>query len=301
MISKQISTEIKTKAVRYTLALGGAILMALANIAGADETIELQGNAVQGGLLFGQAPAGVRVYWAGREVRTTPEGKFVLGLGRDNRELMVLRFEGAEGVLQQRVVEVAQREYPKQYIKGIASKIMNPDEAALAHIRKDSAEIGVARKVDSDRTDFLQAFEWPLEGPITGVFGSQRVYNGVPKRPHYGVDVAAPTGTPVVAPVDGVITLANPDMFYSGGTLMIDHGYGLSSSFLHLSRILVAVGDEVRQGQVVAEVGATGRVTGAHLDWRMNWYDQRIDPQLLVGPMPQPGGESADKTGSEND
>ena len=129
------------------------------------------------------------------------------------------------------------------------------------------------------------------DGRISGVYGSQRVLNGEPRRPHFGLDIAAPTGSPVKAPADGVITLAHPDMYYSGGTVILDHGQGLSSSFLHLSRILVAEGDEVSQGQVIAEVGATGRVTGAHLDWRMNWYDQRIDPQLLVGPMPELASE----------
>lgn len=253
--------------------------------------IDLRGDAVQGGLLFGKAPDGARVYWGGREVRVTGDGEFVLGMGRDNRELMVLRFEGPGEEQRQTVVEVAGRNYQIQEINGISSKIMNPSEEDLQRIRQESAQVGTARRVDSNRTDFLEAFEWPLHGPITGVFGSQRVYNGVPKRPHFGVDVAAPTGTPVKAPVGGKVTLAHDDMFYSGGTLMIDHGYGLSSSFLHLSRILVEEGDEVSQGQVIAEVGATGRVTGAHLDWRMNWYDQRIDPQLLVGPMPEPAND----------
>ncbi|MGY0583956.1 MAG: M23 family metallopeptidase, partial [Paraglaciecola chathamensis] len=131
-------------------------------------------------------------------------------------------------------------------------------------------------------TDFSQDFIWPAQGPISGVYGSQRVLNGQPKRPHYGVDVAAPTGTPVYAPADGVVTLFVPDMYYSGGTMIIDHGLGVSSTFLHLSKGLVQVGDNVKQGQLVAEIGATGRVTGAHLDWRMNWMNVRIDPALLV-------------------
>ena len=139
-----------------------------------------------------------------------------------------------------------------------------------------------------ERLDFAGEFQWPLIGPITGVFGSQRVYNGVPKRPHYGVDVAAPVGTPVSTPAPGTVTLAHADMFYSGGTLIIDHGYGVSSTLMHLSKVLVAVGDEVVPGDIVAEVGAAGRATGPHLDWRMNWLNVRIDPQLLVSPMPMP-------------
>ena len=259
--------------------------------------IELHGDFTQGGLLFGKAPADSKVVWGGREVRTTPEGDYVIGLGRDNRTPMMLRLETADGETHQQVYEIAKRDYKMQNITGISKKIMSPSEEDLQRIRKEGALVGQARKVDSDRADFLMAFEWPLIGPITGVFGSQRVYNGVPSRPHYGVDVAAPTGTEVRAPVGGVITLAYDNMFYSGGTLMIDHGYGLNSSFLHLSRILVKPGDVVSQGQVVAEVGATGRVTGAHLDWRMNWYDQRVDPQLLVSAMPKNAGDKQDDTG----
>lgn len=268
-----------------------------ANAAEKNTTIVLDGDFTQGGLLFGKAPVDSQVFWGGREVRTTAEGDYVIGLGRDNRTPMMLRLETADGETQQQVYEISKRDYKMQNITGISKKIMSPSEEDLQRIRKEGALIGQARKVDSDRTDFMVAFEWPLIGPITGVFGSQRVYNGVPSRPHYGVDVAAPTGTEVRAPVGGVITLAYDNMFYSGGTLMIDHGYGLNSSFLHLSRILVKQGDVVSQGQVVAEVGATGRVTGAHLDWRMNWYDQRVDPQLLVSAMPKNAGDKQDDTG----
>ena len=119
-------------------------------------------------------------------------------------------------------------------------------------------------------------------GPISGVYGSQRVYNGVPGTPHYGIDVAVPTGTAIVAPASGQIIMVHDNMFYSGGTIMLDHGHGVSSSFLHLSKTSVEVGDWVEQGDPIGEVGATGRVTGPHLDWRMNWGDSRIDPELLL-------------------
>ena len=137
----------------------------------------------------------------------------------------------------------------------------------------------------------MQPFVWPIEGRITGVYGSQRVYNGVAGRPHYGVDVAAPVGAEVNAPAAGRIVLAHNNMFYSGGTLIIDHGHGLTSSFLHLSKILVEEGQEVQGGELVAEVGATGRVKGPHLDWRMNWRGARVDPELLVPEMPLKGAE----------
>jgi murein DD-endopeptidase MepM/ murein hydrolase activator NlpD len=139
----------------------------------------------------------------------------------------------------------------------------------------------------SDGADALErGFTWPVKGRISGVYGSQRVYNGTPGAPHYGVDVAVPTGTPVRAPASGVITLAEPDLYYSGGTVILDHGYGLSSSFLHLSKVHVTVGQRLAVGDLLGEVGATGRATGPHLDWRMSWLSERIDPQFLVPPMP---------------
>ena len=144
-----------------------------------------------------------------------------------------------------------------------------------------------ARTIDDPRADFLSGFRWPIKGRISGVYGSQRILNGEPRRPHFGIDIAAPTGTKVGAPADGVVTMVHPDMFFSGGTMIVDHGHGLSSAFLHLSRILVEKGDRVVQGQTIAEVGSTGRSTGPHLDWRINLFDRRLDPSLLVGPMPK--------------
>ena len=143
-----------------------------------------------------------------------------------------------------------------------------------------------ARSLDRERTDFIGGFIQPLEGVITGVYGSQRVYNGIPKRPHYGLDIAAPEGTAVRAPAFGVVTLVHPDMYYSGGTLIVDHGHGLSSTFIHLSKILVQEGQRVTPGELIAEVGATGRATGPHLDWRMNWFDVRVDPQQVLQALP---------------
>ena len=167
---------------------------------------------------------------------------------------------------------------------------MTPPQEELDRIARERVLVRDAKAARLERPDLLSAVKagmrWPLLGPITGVYGSQRVYNGTPRSPHYGVDVAAPTGQPVRAPSPGVVTLAEPDLFYSGGTVILDHGYGLSSSFLHLSNVSVSVGQEVAVGDVIGAVGATGRATGPHLDWRMSWFDQRVDPQLLVPSMP---------------
>jgi murein DD-endopeptidase MepM/ murein hydrolase activator NlpD len=163
---------------------------------------------------------------------------------------------------------------------------VTPPSSLLDRIRRENAWVDEARRRDIPQTYFLSGFAWPVTGRISGVYGSQRILNGEPRQPHYGVDIAAPVGTPVRAPADGVVTLAEPNLYYTGVTLIIDHGYRLSSTLMHLSRLHVKVGQQVRKGEVVAAVGASGRVTGPHLDWRMNWREARIDPALLVPPMP---------------
>lgn len=246
--------------------------------------IELNGDFVQGGLLFGQAEENENVFVDGKLVAKTGDNKFIIGLDRDFASVLPVTVVSAKGetVLE---YEIAKREYKIQKIEGIAKAIMNPSAESITRARKENGLVAKARSVVSQQPYYEAGFSWPLVGPITGVYGSQRVYNGVPKRPHYGVDVAAPTGTPVTAPAPGIVRLAYDNMFFSGGTLIIDHGFSLSSSFLHLSKMLVEEGDYVDSSTTVALVGATGRVTGPHLDWRMNWRKQRIDPQMLVPAM----------------
>jgi len=269
-----------------TTALLWLVLLMLAHTASA-ERLSLQGEFRQGGLVIGQGEDVARVWQDQVAVRVGEDGVFLLGFGRDAQPTVELKVRYTDGSEEIRTLEVAAREYRIQRIDGLPPRKVTPRSAEdLKRIRDDVAAVKKARRLDDAREDFRSGFIWPVTGPISGVYGSQRVLNGKPRRPHFGVDIARPTGTPVVAPADGVITLAAPDMFFSGGTLIIDHGHKLSSSFLHLSRLLVEEGQVVKQGEVVGEVGATGRVTGAHLDWRMNLRDQRIDPQLLVPPMP---------------
>ena len=210
------------------------------------------------------------------------EGLFVIGLHRDEDEPVSLEVTDPSGQTQSQVIEVAQRDYNIQRVEGIAQSIMEPSDEDQDRIWTDYLMTTEARKIRSDLETFLSDFDWPVMGPISGVYGSQRVYNGVPGTPHYGIDVAVPTGTAIVAPASGQIIMVHDNMFYSGGTIMLDHGHGVSSSFLHLSKTSVEVGDWVEQGDPIGEVGATGRVTGPHLDWRMNWGDSRIDPELLL-------------------
>lgn len=248
--------------------------------------LDLDGSAVQGGLLVGRADPGARIEVDGRPVRVSPEGVFLLGFGRDAPPRSRLEAAFADGGRQTRLIYVQPREYAIQRIDGLPPRTVSPSPEEQARIAREAALVRKARSRDDARTDFLGGFQWPLTGRITGVYGSQRILNGEPRAPHYGVDIAAPVGAPVLAPAPGVVTLAHPDMFYSGGTLILDHGHGLSSTFIHLDSILVREGQRVEQGQPIARAGASGRATGPHLDWRMNLFEERLDPQLLVGPMP---------------
>ncbi len=247
----------------------------------------LAGPRVQGGLLQGNTAPDAEVFFDGEKVRVSGEGRFLIGFHRDEPREAVIKVKYADGHEAQHLIDVKPREYDIQRIDGLPGSMVSPSEENLKRIRKENATIRQARAIDDPREDFLSGFQWPAKGRISGIYGSQRILNGEPRRPHFGIDIAAPTGTRVVAPADGVVTLINPDMYFSGGTMILDHGHGLSSAFLHLSKITVAVGDRVRQGDTIAEVGATGRVTGAHLDWRVNLFGRRLDPQLLVGEMPQ--------------
>ena len=250
----------------------------------AAQALELEGQRVQGGVLFGSTEPGTPVSLDGATVRVASDGRFLIGFDRDAKRHHVLKV--GEQTLE---LDIAPREYAIQRVTGIAQKIMSPSAEDLERIQREANLVAAARRRDDPRTDFEAGFSWPIRGPISGVYGSQRYYNGVPSRPHYGVDVAAPVGSAVHAPAPGIVTLAEPDLFYSGGTIIIDHGHHLSSSFLHLSKVLVKTGDRVEQGTPIGEVGATGRVTGPHLDWRMNWKDAKVDPQLLAGKMPPAG------------
>ena len=168
---------------------------------------------------------------------------------------------------------------------------VTPDPAIAARIAHEQARVVAARERDDERSDFAAGFRWPLQGRISGVYGSQRIYNGTPRSPHSGLDVAAPTGTPIRAPAAGVVTFADPGLYLTGGTVLLDHGHGVSSNFLHLSRIDVAVGERVEAGQVLGQVGATGRATGPHMHWGMNWFGVRVDPRAVLEKWPASTGD----------
>ncbi|TCS36736.1 M23 family metallopeptidase [Reinekea marinisedimentorum] len=247
--------------------------------------LELTGEFTQGSLLRGKTEAGATVELNGEPIRVSPAGDFVIGFSRDAELAHELSVTQADGSTATETLNLTKRDYDIQYVNGIAREIMQPSAENVARAKKDAAMVWEARATDSERMDYLSDFIWPLRGPITGVYGSQRYYNGEPRTPHFGIDIAAAEGTEVVAPASGVVSLWVPDMFYSGGTLIIDHGFGVSSTFIHLSGALVEPGEQVSQGQSIARVGSTGRSTGPHLDWRINWFDVRLDPQTVVGDM----------------
>lgn len=276
--------------MRARLVLLCLALLASANSASAQDAtppLSLKGEWRQGSLLFGQTTPGAEVSFNGRRLRLSPEGRFVFGLDRDEpaEASLSIRLPGAPEWLSR--YPVAKREYQIQRLNGLPPKQVDPEPAMEARIAAEAAQNRRARSRDSDYATVFAPFAWPAKGAITGVFGSQRILNGEPKQPHYGVDVAGPVGAPVVAPADGVVSLANPDMFFSGGTLYLDHGYGVSSAFLHLSKILVKEGQPVKRGEKIALIGKTGRVTGPHLDWRVNWFESRVDAQQLVPALPR--------------
>jgi murein DD-endopeptidase MepM/ murein hydrolase activator NlpD len=248
----------------------------------------IEGKMIQGGLVWGEVAPGSVVKLDGQTLDVLEDGTFFAGFGRDAAATAELVVEGEQACRQ--ILQVKSRKYNISRVEGVPQKTVTPSQAHMARIKREREWVRAAKGMRLQRPDLilgaLAGFEWPATGRISGVYGSQRIYNGTPKSPHYGVDVAVPTGTPVHAPTAGVVTLAEPDLFYSGGTVILDHGYGLSSSFLHLSAVHVEVGQEIRTGDLIGEVGATGRATGPHLDWRMSWRSERVDPELLAPPMP---------------
>lgn len=249
----------------------------------------------QGQLVKGSGAAGCALKLDKQTLQVDEAGRFVFGFGRDHGASATLTATCKGQAKQSWVLSIAPREYNIQRIDGLPPSKVSPNQEQLKRIRAEGAAAKQARKHRDIRDDVFQDFVWPATGPISGVYGSQRVLNGNPRRPHFGVDIARPTGTPVKAPAAGVVRLVHEDMYFSGGTIILDHGHGVTSAFLHLSKTHVNEGQRVEQGELLADIGATGRVTGPHLDWRMNWRGERVDPQLLVPAMPSEKPEAVAK------
>ncbi len=236
----------------------------------------------QGALVFGKVPPGSQVRYRERLLRATGYGTVAFGVGRDETGPLKVDVTLPSGRVEPVSIAVTPRDWPVEHVNGVPPKTVNPPPEIAARIQREQALVTAARERDDERTDFALPFQWPVQGRISGRFGNARVYNGQPGAGHSGMDIAAPDGTPVKAPAGGVVTFASPDLYLTGGTVLLDHGHGVSSNFLHLSRIDVKVGDRIEPGQVIGAVGATGRATGPHLHWGMNWFDTRIDPLLVL-------------------
>ena len=248
--------------------------------------VALNGKFTQGALLRGQAPAGAKVTLNGETVQTNKDGKFVVGFEREAPLQQTLVVKLDNGQKWQRDITLEKREYNIQRIDGLEQKMVSPPAEVTARIKQDNINVANARSGNTDLDALFTRFEWPAKGVISGVYGSQRILNGVPKWPHYGLDIANETGTPVYAPVDGVVTMAD-DLYYSGNTLILDHGMRVFSTFLHMDTITVEVGETVKQGEQIGTIGSTGRSTGPHLDWRINLGNTRLDPQTIISGSPE--------------
>jgi murein DD-endopeptidase MepM/ murein hydrolase activator NlpD len=232
----------------------------------------------------GRAKPGCKVEFSGRDLHVGPDGVFVFGLDREAPPSILLKFD-CNGKPETITRSVAKREYQIERVEGLPPKTVTPDPETAKRIEEEQARVVAARKRDDDREDFLHGFALPVQGArISGVYGSQRIDNGVSKAPHMGLDMAVPEGTPIHAPAAGIVTFAESDLVLTGGTVLLDHGFGLSSSFLHMSRLDVKSGDRIKAGQVIGAAGKTGRATGPHVHWGFNWFDVRIDPALLPKP-----------------
>jgi len=245
--------------------------------------VEFHGKFIQGHFIIGKTEPNTNVWIDKKKVRVTNGGYFAFGLGRDRKYDVVITLK-KDGNKQKFVKKVQKRKYNIQRIDGLEEKKVTPPEEVYERIKRENKWIADSRAIDSNLKFFTKKFILPVENAIiTGVYGSQRILNGKPKWPHYGLDFAVNEGTKIKAMLDGLVTLAEPDLFYTGGTLIFDHGHGISTLYMHMQEIFVKKGQNVKQGEIVGTVGSTGRATGAHLDIRLNWFQTRLDPMTVLG------------------
>lgn len=265
----------------------GAVPMAAADAAAP----HIDGRWIQGAAVFGTVAPGSRLKFGEREVSVTADGRFVVGIAFDAGPAAELVVTDPAGTIHRHEYSVQARRYDVQKIGGLPQAMVEPPPEVLQRIEDDQRRVAEARRFDSDIDAFAGGFVWPVSAEVTGIFGSSRILNGVPRQPHFGIDLAAPEGAPVRAAAGGVVRLAARDLYYTGGTIILDHGHGLSTTYLHLSKLDVGEGQHVARGSVIGRVGHTGRATGPHLCWRANWFDVRLDASLLMQPEPARKGE----------
>ena len=243
--------------------------------------VEFKGKFLQGHFIIGITDPGSKIIVDKKEVRVSEEGFFVFGIDRD-RKFDVTITKITNGKKEKVIKTVLKRKYNIQKIDGLEESKVTPPESVYKRIKKENNAIGEARAINSDLNYFKNKFIMPIEGIITGVYGSQRILNGKPKWPHYGIDIAADQGTHIKSSANGIVTMAEDDLYYTGGTIIMDHGHGISTIYSHLESVLVSVGDEINQGDIIGTVRSTGRSTGPHLDLIINWFQTRLDPMTVI-------------------
>ena len=243
--------------------------------------IEFTGKFIQGHFILGITDPGSKIIIDKKEIKVSQDGYFVFGIDRD-RKFDILITKISNGKKEKIVKKIFKRKYKIQKIDGLPENKVTPPESVYKRIKKENNAIGEARAINSDLNYFKNKFIMPVDGIITGVYGSQRILNGKPKWPHYGIDIAADEGTHIKSSGNGIVTMAEDDLYYTGGTVIMDHGHGISTIYSHLENVLVSVGDKINQGDIIGTVGSTGRSTGPHLDFRINWFQTRLDPMTVI-------------------
>ena len=243
--------------------------------------IEFKGKFLQGHFIVGITNPSAKIIVDKKEVKVSKDGYFVFGIDRDRKfDLTITKIiEGEKEIITKQVLK---RKYKIQRIDGLDEKKVTPPESVYQRIKEENNKIGKARAINSDLPFFKNQFIMPVEGIISGVYGSQRILNGKPRWPHYGIDIAAKQGTMIKSSGSGIVTMAEDDLYYTGGTIIMDHGHGISTIYSHLENVMVSVGDKINKGDIIGTVGSTGRSTGPHLDFRVNWFQTRLDPMSVI-------------------
>ena len=243
--------------------------------------IEFKGKFLQGHFIVGITNPSAKIIIDKKEVKVSKDGFFAFGIDRDREfDLTITKIQ--DGKKEKIVKKVLKRKYNIQRIDGLEESKVTPPESVYKRIKEENNKIGKARAINSDLPFFKNQFIMPVNGIISGVYGSQRILNGKPKWPHYGIDIAAKKGTMIKSSGSGTVTMAEDDLYYTGGTIIMDHGHGISTIYSHLESVMVSVGDKINQGDIIGTVGSTGRSTGPHLDFRVNWFQTRLDPMSVI-------------------
>ena len=246
-----------------------------------ENRIDLEGYFIQGGYVKGKMSSKIKIKFENRDVYLGKKNNFILGFGRDYSEVANLKFN-IDNKWINKTLKIKKNKYKIQKIDGLPKKFVSPPKEIYERIIRENKLIAKVRTLNSKIDYTFQDFLLPANGIITGVFGSQRILNGKPRRPHYGIDIAAKKGSKVISPTDAIVRLSEKDLYFTGGTIMLDHGHGITSVYSHLSKVLVKKNDKIQKGDVIGLIGSTGRSTGPHLDWRINWFDQRLDPMMFI-------------------